>query len=187
MVGLNSMPAPLRAAACKVLGYWSAKHREANDAEPARRQAAPMPWFVIGFVAMMLFNSLDLVPHADKAYLVQTTTFLLSVALAAMGLETDVRKLRAKGWRPFLVGAGAWTFIFRAEPRPDRNRLRLKDCKQVEAANARLCSGTRLTPFRRRPVARDHRPWKESIAAKAGLRAHMRSPGAGWRLIHSGT
>ena len=93
------------------LGYWSAKHRESNDAEPARRQAAPMPWFVIGFVAMMLFNSLDLIPRADKAYLVQTTTFLLSVALAAMGLETDVRKLRAKGWRPLLVGAGAWIFI----------------------------------------------------------------------------
>ena len=93
------------------LGYWAAKHRESNDAEPARRQAAPMPWFVIGFVAMMLFNSLDLIPRADKAYLVQTTTFLLSVALAAMGLETDVRKLRAKGWRPLLVGAGAWIFI----------------------------------------------------------------------------
>ena len=70
-----------------------------------------MPWFVIGFVAMMLFNSLDVIPHADKAYLVQITTFLLSVALAAMGLETDVRKLRAKGWRPLLVGAGAWLFI----------------------------------------------------------------------------
>jgi hypothetical protein len=30
---------------------------------------------------------------------------------AAMGLETDIGKLRAKGWRPLLVGAGSWLFI----------------------------------------------------------------------------
>ena len=59
----------------------------------------------------MLFNSLDLIPLVEKAYLVQTTTFLLAIALAAMGLETDLRKLRAKGWKPLLVGAGSWLFI----------------------------------------------------------------------------
>jgi uncharacterized membrane protein YadS len=39
------------------------------------------------------------------------TTFLLSVALAAMGLETDIRKLAAKGLRPLLLGALAFLFI----------------------------------------------------------------------------
>jgi uncharacterized membrane protein YadS len=33
------------------------------------------------------------------------------MALASMGLETDMRKLRAKGWRPMLLGAGSWLFI----------------------------------------------------------------------------
>jgi uncharacterized membrane protein YadS len=33
------------------------------------------------------------------------------IALAAMGLQTDIRKLRAKGWKPLFVGAGAWLFI----------------------------------------------------------------------------
>jgi uncharacterized membrane protein YadS len=71
----------------------------------------PVPWFVLGFVAMMLFNSLDLSPQVDKAYLVQTTAFLLAVALAAMGLQTDIRKLCAKGWKPLLLGAASWLFI----------------------------------------------------------------------------
>jgi uncharacterized membrane protein YadS len=35
----------------------------------------------------------------------------LSVALAAMGLETDIRKLTAKGFRPALLGALAFLFI----------------------------------------------------------------------------
>jgi uncharacterized integral membrane protein (TIGR00698 family) len=97
-----------------VLGHVIAKERRAIDVgsvEPAARQAVPKPWFVAGFVAMMLFNSLDLIPQADKAYLTQATTFLLTVALAAMGLETDVGKLRAKGFKPLLVGAGSWMFI----------------------------------------------------------------------------
>ena len=74
-------------------------------------QRLPVPLFVLGFIAMMLFNSVHLIPQADKVYLVQATTFLLTVALAAMGLETDFGKLRAKGWRPLLVGAGSWIFI----------------------------------------------------------------------------
>jgi uncharacterized membrane protein YadS len=36
---------------------------------------------------------------------------LLSVALAAMGLETDVSRLYAKGIRPAILGALAFLFI----------------------------------------------------------------------------
>jgi uncharacterized membrane protein YadS len=39
------------------------------------------------------------------------TTFLLTMALAAMGLETDIRKLKAKGVRPLALGALSWVFI----------------------------------------------------------------------------
>lgn len=77
----------------------------------ATRAAAPFPWFVIGFIAMIGFNSLDLLPPAQVAAIAPVTTFLLSIALAAMGLETDMRKLKAEGLRPLLLGAGAWLFI----------------------------------------------------------------------------
>jgi uncharacterized membrane protein YadS len=96
------------------LGYFSARHLQNVDRDggkPSATQTVPMPWFVLGFIAMMLFNSFDLIPHVDKIYFVQATTFLLTVALAAMGLETDIGKLRAKGWRPLFVGAGSWLFI----------------------------------------------------------------------------
>lgn len=98
-----------------VLGHFVSngqrRGKNVGTVEPAARQAVPKPWFVAGFVAMMLFNSLDLIPPADKVYLTQATTFPLTVALAAMGLETDIGKLRAKGWKPLLVGAGSWLFI----------------------------------------------------------------------------
>jgi len=95
------------------LGYVSAKRLQTvgGDHVTPAMQRLPMPLFVLGFLAMMVFNSFDLIPQVDKTYLVQATTFFLTVALAAMGLETDFGKLRAKGWRPLLVGAGSWLFI----------------------------------------------------------------------------
>jgi uncharacterized integral membrane protein (TIGR00698 family) len=97
-----------------VLGYFSARHLRTIDGDGVKRstpQRVPRPWFVLGFIVMMLFNTFDLIPHVEKTYLVQATTFLLTVAVATMGLETDLGKLRAKGWRPLLVGAGSWLFI----------------------------------------------------------------------------
>jgi uncharacterized integral membrane protein (TIGR00698 family) len=71
----------------------------------------PMPWFVLGFVALVGVNSLIAIPAEAKIWIATATTFLLSVALAAMGLETDIRKLAAKGLRPALLGALAFLFI----------------------------------------------------------------------------
>ncbi len=70
-----------------------------------------MPWFVLGFVAMVGFNSLVTVPAEAKSAIVLATTFLLSMALAAMGLETDIARLRAKGLRPLLLGLASFLFI----------------------------------------------------------------------------
>jgi len=83
--------------------------RRSGGQEPATR--VPMPWFVLGFVLLVGVNSVVTIPAGFKAEIVGATTFLLSVALAAMGLETDIRKLRAKGIRPLVLGLAAFLFI----------------------------------------------------------------------------
>ncbi len=75
------------------------------------RAAPPVPWFVLGFVAMVGLASTGWVPEVTAPFTTGTTQFLLATALAAMGLETDMRKLAAEGLRPALLGAGAWIFI----------------------------------------------------------------------------
>jgi uncharacterized integral membrane protein (TIGR00698 family) len=88
--------------------------RNAKTSDPAAGASAarpPMPWFVLGFVALVGVNSVVSIPAESKVWIVAITTFLLSVALAAMGLETDIRKLTAKGIRPALLGALAFLFI----------------------------------------------------------------------------
>ncbi len=87
--------------------------RAAKNATSAAASSArpPLPWFVLGFVALVGLNSLVTLPSSAKIWIVAATTFLLSIALAAMGLETDVRKLTARGVRPALLGALAFLFI----------------------------------------------------------------------------
>jgi uncharacterized integral membrane protein (TIGR00698 family) len=88
-----------------------AVRRAAHAAGDPSRATPPMPWFVLGFVAMVIINSVVVIPAAPKAWIALATTFLLSTALAAMGIETDFRKLKAEGLKPLLLAAAAWIFI----------------------------------------------------------------------------
>lgn len=76
-----------------------------------QRVRAPMPWFVLGFIAMMLVNSVVSIPVEVSRNIVTLTNFLLAMALAAMGLQANIGKLRAEGWKPLALGAFGWVFI----------------------------------------------------------------------------
>lgn len=89
------------------LGMTSVSRR--RDGRPAER--LPLPWFAVGFAAMVVIASLLTIPPAVKSSLALTTTFLLSCALGALGLDVDVARLKAKGIRPLLLGLAASLFI----------------------------------------------------------------------------
>lgn len=88
------------------LGYLAARRGGGT-----RAGGAPVPWFVLGFVGMVGLASTGWLPQAAAPWTTGLTQFLLAMALAAMGLETDVRKLAAEGVRPALLGATSWLFI----------------------------------------------------------------------------
>ena len=64
--------------------------------------------FVFGFIALMSVNSMVPIPPSAKAAIVPFTNLLLPMALAAMGLETEFRKLKVKGLNPFGLAAESW-------------------------------------------------------------------------------
>ena len=92
------------------LGFLAARKARRNGSDTSTA-SAPLPWFVLGFIAMVGINSLVAIPAEARSVIVTLTTFLLAMALAAMGLETDIRKLCAKGFRPLALGAGAFLFV----------------------------------------------------------------------------
>jgi len=75
------------------------------------RRKPPFPWFLIGFLALAALNSLVAIPREVAAPTGVVTTFLLSMAMAAMGLVTDLRAIRARGLRPLALGFFASLFI----------------------------------------------------------------------------
>ncbi|UVO40366.1 putative sulfate exporter family transporter [Bradyrhizobium arachidis] len=82
-----------------------------EGAAEAPRRAPAAPWFVLGFVAATSINSIAEISVGLKSNLIWLTTFLLTVALAAMGMNTDLAKLRRRGFRPALVGSLASIYI----------------------------------------------------------------------------
>ncbi|MEO7054740.1 MAG: YeiH family protein [Rhizomicrobium sp.] len=92
------------------LGLIAARRMSAQS-DAKSRKAPPMPWFVLGFIAVMLLNSVITVAPHEKAQIVTLTNFLLSMALAAMGLETDFAKLKQEGLKPLALAFCAWVFI----------------------------------------------------------------------------
>ncbi len=67
---------------------------------PAR---VAIPWFAIGFVAVVGLNSLAIVHPALAAMLVEIDTWLLAIAMGALGLTTHLSAIRKAGIKPLLL------------------------------------------------------------------------------------
>jgi uncharacterized membrane protein YadS len=82
-----------------------------RNRDTAGEARPPMPWFVFGFLGMVLLAGTGWIPEATRAQAAFATQMLLALALAAVGLETDIRRLVAQGWRPMALGALATAWI----------------------------------------------------------------------------
>ena len=90
-----------------LLSAWlardGARHaRSAAGEAPAKGQLA-VPWFAFGFVAVVLFNSLQWLPASAVAVTTEIDTALLAMAMAALGLATHIGAIRKAGPQPLLL------------------------------------------------------------------------------------
>lgn len=74
-------------------------------AEAKKRRVAPVPWFVVGFVAAVALRSLGVVPAPVLAVLVTASTLAFVAAMFALGLGVDVPTLVRTGRRSLVLGA----------------------------------------------------------------------------------
>ena len=64
-----------------------------------------VPWFAFGFVGVVLFNSLRLLPASVVAVTTEIDTVLLAMAMAALGLSTHLGAIRKASVKPLLLAA----------------------------------------------------------------------------------
>jgi len=62
------------------------------------------PWFILGFLALALINSLGFVPVGVSQALKEISRFFMVVALAAIGLKTDLSAMKQSGFKPMVHG-----------------------------------------------------------------------------------
>lgn len=81
----------------------SARLRQIAPAGQAQQGRINIPWFAILFILVAVFNSFHLLPKDVVHLLVTLDTFLLAMAMAALGLTTHVSALKKAGLRPLLL------------------------------------------------------------------------------------
>ncbi|MGH8210969.1 MAG: YeiH family protein, partial [Steroidobacteraceae bacterium] len=94
-----------------VLSGWLArdagnKHATAHGVPAATggRRKLTIPWFAFAFIGVVIFNSLSLLPHAVVGTAIDLDTFLLAMAMGALGLTTHLSAIRRAGIKPLLLG-----------------------------------------------------------------------------------
>ncbi|MBM7866524.1 putative sulfate exporter family transporter [Heliobacterium gestii] len=65
---------------------------------------APIPWFVVGFLAMALLNTYHCFSPAITAAMVSASLFLMAMAMAGMGLNVWIGDFKRVGVAPVLLG-----------------------------------------------------------------------------------
>ncbi len=93
------------APAVLTLGAWARRGGAGGELR------TPMPWFAFGFLAMIASSSSGVLPPSAAMLSRQAVPLMLAASVAALGLSTDLRALRARGWRPLLLGLATTLFI----------------------------------------------------------------------------
>lgn len=82
---------------------WQIKRMQPATATQSK-SALSFPWFALLFIVVALFNSLHLFPLSVVNTINQLDNVLLAMAMAALGVTTQVSQLKRAGMRPILLG-----------------------------------------------------------------------------------
>lgn len=73
--------------------------------------ARVFPWFVLGFVLTAVINTFLPIPASVSEALVQIGKFMIVMAMTAIGLNTNLKKLLTNGLKPICLGLCCWFVV----------------------------------------------------------------------------
>lgn len=93
-----------------ILGFWMARRKSGDNAAEGKGKVN-IPWFAVGFLLVIGFNSFDLLPATLVDTINYIDTFLLTMAMAALGAETSIDKFKKAGAKPFILAAFLYVWL----------------------------------------------------------------------------
>ena len=94
-----------------VIAFFVAKNVAERGEEGNGGSTINIPWFAILFLVVIGFNSLNLLPKACVDFINTFDTFLLTMAMSALGAETSIDKFKKAGFKPFLLATILWCWL----------------------------------------------------------------------------
>ncbi|WP_371366890.1 YeiH family protein [Pseudomonas sp. QL9] len=83
----------------------------AQGVEPGTKRPPLLPWFAVGFVILAALNSTGVIPEVVQQTGGKLSQWCLVIAIAALGMKTQLRELAAVGIKPILLMVGETTFL----------------------------------------------------------------------------
>ncbi len=93
-----------------VLGIYLSMQAKKSGKAGGKLQLV-IPWFAVYFIGMAGFNSLDLVPHSIVGVINQIDTFLLTMAMTALGMGTIFSKFKGLGLAPIYTAGSMFIWL----------------------------------------------------------------------------
>lgn len=88
------------------------KSREASESADKNYSISKIfPWFVLGFVLTAVINTFVSLPEGLPELLVTIGKFMIVMAMTAIGLNTDLKKLLTNGLKPIGLGLCCWFVV----------------------------------------------------------------------------
>ncbi|MFT0851228.1 YeiH family protein [Achromobacter sp. F4_2707] len=95
-----------------LVSWWVQRRANKSAASSATKPAAPaLPWFAVWFVVAVGLNSTGFVSPQIAQGLVEISTVLLAMAMAALGLRTHVSAIRQAGAAPLALAGVLFLFL----------------------------------------------------------------------------
>lgn len=82
-----------------------------DDAENSFSFVKVFPWFVLGFVLTAILNTFLPIPASVSETLVAIGKFMIIMAMTAIGLNTNLKKLLTNGLKPICLGLCCWFVV----------------------------------------------------------------------------
>lgn len=95
-----------------VIAFFVA-HSVRQRAEGGRsgKSKITIPWFAVMFLVVIGLNSLSLLPEAVVSSINTLDTFLLTMAMTALGAETSIDKFKKAGAKPFILATLIYVWL----------------------------------------------------------------------------
>ena len=103
--------APVLVVMSLALARTAVKAVAARGESKPQRGKITIPWFAFGFLAVIGFNSLDWLPAPVVDGINNLDTFMLTMAMTALGTETSIEKFKRAGAKPFVLAAILYVWL----------------------------------------------------------------------------